>query len=596
MSETNHLRLPYIAPAQAQKHVTHNEALRRLDAVVQLAVLDAGLSAPPGGPDAGDRYIVGPSPTGAWAGHAEEVATFVDGSWEFALPEAGWIAFDLAAGVVLIRHADAWQALAGFAGTPDFWGVNASADMTNRLAVRSGAVLFSGIEAAEGGTGDLRLVLNKEADGDTASLLFQSGSSGRAEVGLAGDTDLVFKVSPDGSAWTEAIRIDRATGLPTILYDNAGSGLAATNLQDAVDEVAASGGAVASVFGRTGVVAAAAGDYGASQVDNDSAVSGATVKNALETLNTALAGKQAADGDLAALAALAATGLAARTGADAWAERTIAAGTRIDSVANGNGVAGNPTVNAAFPPGHLVGVGLAMNITDPANDIDIAAGSARDSTDADNLVLGSALTKRLDAAWAVGTNQGAVDVGSGGNGWWHAWLIKRSDTGVVDVLFSPSATAPTMPANYDRKRRIGTIVRTGGAALGFVQDGDRFRWKSVIGDIAATNPGTSAVTRTLSVPPGIRMLAELSVGFSTTGNPANNPGAIYISDLSQDDQAAGQLNAVSMMSYNAESAAMAPLSVMSNTSAQVRSRLQISAAGTVLYINTHGWTDTRGRV
>ena len=60
--------LPYLAAAQAQKHVTHNEALRRLDAVVQLAVLDATLAAPPASPDEGDRYIVAASATGAWAG------------------------------------------------------------------------------------------------------------------------------------------------------------------------------------------------------------------------------------------------------------------------------------------------------------------------------------------------------------------------------------------------------------------------------------------------------------------------------------------------------------------------------------------------
>src|SRR5204863_5599710 len=102
-----------------------------------------------------------------------------------------------------------WQAAIGFIGAVEMFGVNATADTTNRLAVRSNAVLFSDIEAADGGTGDIRFVVNKETDADTASLLFQSGFSGRAEVGLAGDTDFVFKVSADGSAWTEAIRIDK---------------------------------------------------------------------------------------------------------------------------------------------------------------------------------------------------------------------------------------------------------------------------------------------------------------------------------------------------------------------------------------------------
>ena len=70
MDTTDNLGLPYLAAAQAQKHVTHNEALRALDALVHLMVLDKDLSAPPGSPTAGDRYIVGAGPTGAWSGQA----------------------------------------------------------------------------------------------------------------------------------------------------------------------------------------------------------------------------------------------------------------------------------------------------------------------------------------------------------------------------------------------------------------------------------------------------------------------------------------------------------------------------------------------
>ncbi|KAB2857294.1 MAG: DUF2793 domain-containing protein, partial [Bauldia sp.] len=89
-----HLGLPYLAPAQAQKHVTHNEALRRLDAVLQLAVVDSTVTAPPGSPAEGDRYIVPAGATGAWAGEDGAVAAFADGAWELVPPEAGWIAYD----------------------------------------------------------------------------------------------------------------------------------------------------------------------------------------------------------------------------------------------------------------------------------------------------------------------------------------------------------------------------------------------------------------------------------------------------------------------------------------------------------------------
>jgi hypothetical protein len=306
---TNHLKLPYLAAAQAQKHVTHNEALTLLDTAVQLAVLDATLTAPPDSPADGDRHIVAASATGAWAGKDGQVATWVDGAWAYAAPEAGWLAFDVGTSTLLAFVSGAWQAATAGASEVDKFGVNTTADDTNRLSVRSAAALFSGIAAADGGTGDMRFIIDKEADGDTASLLFQSGWSGRAEIGLAGDTDLVLKVSADGSTWTEAIRVDKTSGQATILYDNATSGLSATNVQAAIDEIAASGGgggggAVASVFGRTGAVVAAAGDYDACQVDNDSGVSGATVKDALDTLDSLASGKQAANGDLAAIAGL----------------------------------------------------------------------------------------------------------------------------------------------------------------------------------------------------------------------------------------------------------------------------------------------------
>ncbi len=347
--ESLHLKLPYLAAAQAQKHVTHNEALRRLDSLVQLAVIDSSLSDPPVMPEEGDRYVVAAGGTGAWAGHDGELASYVDGTWDFDTPEDGWLAFDVAAGVLLAHQAAGWAAVSGVPAMVDRFGINATADDTNRLAVKSGAVLFSGIDAADGGSGDIRFLVNKESDGDTASLLFQSGWSGRAEVGLAGDTDFVFKVSPDGSTWIEAIRIDKDTGLSTLLYDNSVSGLSATTVQDAIDEVAAGGGGggstVVSVFGRTGAVAATASDYDASQIDNDSGVSGATVKDALDTLAGGVSGKQDADADLTALAGIAAAGLLARTGAGSAAARTLTGSNGV-AVSNGDGVSGNPAIAA----------------------------------------------------------------------------------------------------------------------------------------------------------------------------------------------------------------------------------------------------------
>ncbi len=93
MADTENLVMPLIAASQAQKHVTHNEAIRLLDAVVMLSVIDKDLTVPPGSPAAGDRYIVGPSSTGAWAGEDDNIAAFQNGGWLFYTPKEGWKAW-----------------------------------------------------------------------------------------------------------------------------------------------------------------------------------------------------------------------------------------------------------------------------------------------------------------------------------------------------------------------------------------------------------------------------------------------------------------------------------------------------------------------
>ena len=66
MTDTPLMSLPLLAPAQAQKHVTVNEALRLLDGMVQLSVLDDTRTAPPASPADGDRHLVASGATGLW--------------------------------------------------------------------------------------------------------------------------------------------------------------------------------------------------------------------------------------------------------------------------------------------------------------------------------------------------------------------------------------------------------------------------------------------------------------------------------------------------------------------------------------------------
>lgn len=87
------LALPYIAAAQAQKHVTHNEAIRRLDAFVQLVLESVTETAPPSDPPEGGRWFVPAGATGAFAGRAGSIAAFEAGAFDFLAPAAGFLAF-----------------------------------------------------------------------------------------------------------------------------------------------------------------------------------------------------------------------------------------------------------------------------------------------------------------------------------------------------------------------------------------------------------------------------------------------------------------------------------------------------------------------
>lgn len=211
MDDTTHLKLPYILAAQSQKHVTHNEALRVLDALVQLAVADKDLATPPGSPAEGVRYVVAASPTGAWAGHAGDIAAFQDGAWAFYDPGEGWLAWVADEDELYVFNGTSWipNPAGGVTGVNpvSLVGVNATADTTDRLSVSSPASLFNHEGAGH------QLKINKAAAGNTGSVLFQTGFSGRAEFGLAGDDDFHVKVSADGSAWSEALVINRTNGV-----------------------------------------------------------------------------------------------------------------------------------------------------------------------------------------------------------------------------------------------------------------------------------------------------------------------------------------------------------------------------------------------
>lgn len=223
MTNTANLQLPEISDSQSLKHITHNEALKALDVVVQLAVKDRDLTAPPASPSEGGRYIVAGTATGDWVGEENNIAAYQDGAWVFYTPKAGWQAWVEDEAILLV-----WK------GAPTYWadlvagggyltlamlgngtvvrvGVNTAADANNRLAAKTNAVLLSHDDVTPG-TGDMRVTLNKSAAGKDVGFVFQDGYSTRALLGLLADDDFWLKVSPDGSTFATALIAKKDSG------------------------------------------------------------------------------------------------------------------------------------------------------------------------------------------------------------------------------------------------------------------------------------------------------------------------------------------------------------------------------------------------
>lgn len=208
MTSTPKNTLPYIAASQAQKHVTHNDALRMLDTLVQLTVLQDDLASPPAAPQNGDSYILPAAASGEWAGQDQAIAVYEENAWTYYTPKAGWCVWVEDLNSAQVFNGTEW--VSQFATFEfqniDQIGINTTADVTNRLAVSSDATLLT-----HAGSGH-QMKINKAGTTDTASMLFQTAWSGRAEMGTVGGDNFSIKVSDDGSAFQDGLVIDQATG------------------------------------------------------------------------------------------------------------------------------------------------------------------------------------------------------------------------------------------------------------------------------------------------------------------------------------------------------------------------------------------------
>lgn len=185
------LTLPYILPNQAQKHVTMNESLRRLDALVQISVISMTETTPPAAPEEGDRYIVAAGGTGAWDRADGQMVAYQDGAWEVYQPQTGWLVWDESDNATVVFDGVGWKKI--WTESPVMLGVNAVADPTHRLSINAHGSLFS-----HDGAGH-QISINRSDESEQASILFKSSWQGNAELGLSGSPDFSIKVSENGA-------------------------------------------------------------------------------------------------------------------------------------------------------------------------------------------------------------------------------------------------------------------------------------------------------------------------------------------------------------------------------------------------------------
>ncbi len=212
LEKTTNLQLPLLVQNQAGKEITHNEALIILDNIVQNGVIDKDLAVPPTEPNTNDLYIVGENATGLWEDKDDQLA-FYDNGWRFIEPRKGFIFWVNDESKLYCFNGTKWQEITSSSNGEitelqnlSLLGVNTTADEDNKLSIKSNYVLFDNI------TNNSRIKINKATINDTASHLFQTNYSGRAEFGLISNDNFTLKVSNDGENWNNAFVVDKATG------------------------------------------------------------------------------------------------------------------------------------------------------------------------------------------------------------------------------------------------------------------------------------------------------------------------------------------------------------------------------------------------
>jgi len=270
----------------------------------------------------------------------------------------------------------------------------------------------------------------------------------------------------------------------------------------------------------------------------------------------------------------------------------------LDTLNNGDsGLDARTKINAAIaaienksvlPRSYISGMIMVYNTSTLLN---VSAGVCRDDTDTYDITLNT-IIKDISSNFVAGSGNGGLQIGLTltVNTNYSVWVIKETTSGSVDVMFSTSASAPTLPGTFDAKRRIGWVRYGAGAIQQFIQKGDCLRYVNGPIDSFGTSligTASSDTLITLSAPPDVlttfRFYGTCSAGtwlvrLAMTADASN----ITVNNLFTTFAGSGTAN---------PDAGQATL--LTDASSQIRAR---ASGGTVSFTaSTLGWIDTRGR-
>jgi hypothetical protein len=207
MDRTQNHELPYMLGSQADKHVTFNEAMLCLDTRIHPSWKASGTQ-PPSAPVEGDCFLVPAGAQAAWAGAEGKLASWIDADWHFTVPKQGWIGWNQTLKSMQVLGPNGWESMVSQndlgSGAIARLGVGASPSPSEALAV-AGDVFFKPVNSAAEAVVDVKL--NRNAASGGARLTFSTGWSARAQLGLTANGGFGFKVSSNGTQWTDAIQI-----------------------------------------------------------------------------------------------------------------------------------------------------------------------------------------------------------------------------------------------------------------------------------------------------------------------------------------------------------------------------------------------------